>query len=505
MIADATNNGPATTLDWFNMPQTELRSRIRHMLNEGDIKLWNIDERAFRQLVNGTPYDGVSLTTDTLRRIGSSREFNLSEYQSSKVAPVQRDPVQREAAPAAQPDPSILDSDPLLHSRSTDSVSAEDAEINRQLTELQERIKARSSRPAVDDNHITNIAGDTMRAMFDELFNQAVKNKPVEFTDAVGQAVAKFQSADMQAAVSGFVQSEFGQSLVSQVQAGDKTLLPPIKPVSSSFCVNKTTKKIEQMILSRFHIIISGQSGCGKTYPVEQVLNKLGRRWLKISCADGISMSELLAEKTIEVEQGSPVMKVVLKAIPVCVREGIVLIMDEGDQLAGEILSLLNPVTDSFPATLTVPQTGERIVAHKDFQMIMTCNGLTDETGLYAGHQISGALKTRVRFIHAPYLSKTEEVKILVADGLLPYQASELVDVFKKLRSALDKGVLTMPPSTRTMLSISKAMQGKDAYGDRVQSLCLFDMQEALEDHEYGEVEVADGDGARLEVPIGTW
>ena len=475
MIADATTNGPATTLDWFNMPQTELRSRIRHMLNEGDIKLWNIDERAFRQLVNGTPYDGVSLTTDTLRRIGASGEFNLSEYQSSKVAPVQR-----EAAPATQPEPSVAQREPLPDFP-PDFASAEDAEINRQLTELQERIKARSSRPAVDDNHITNIAGDTMRDMFDELFNQAVKNKPVEFTDAVGQAVAKFQSADMQAAVSGFVQSEFGQSLVSQVKAGDKTLLPPIKPVSSSFCVNKTTKKIEQMILSRFHIIISGQSGCGKTYPVEQVLNKLGRRWLKISCADGISMSELLAEKTIEVEQGSPVMKVVLKAIPVCVREGIVLIMDEGDQLAGEILSLLNPVTDSFPATLTVPQTGERIVAHKDFQMIMTCNGITDETGLYSGHQISGALKTRVRFIHAPYLTKTEEVKILVADGLSQTQASDLVDVFKKLRQALEKGVLTMPPSTRTMLSISKAMQGKDAYGDRVQSLTLFTMQEALE------------------------
>jgi len=480
MIADATSNGPATTLDWFNMPQTELRSRIRHMLNEGDIKLWNIDERAFRQLVNGTPYDGVSLTTNTLRCIGSNREFNLSKYQSSKVAPVQQDPVQREAAPATQPEPSVAQREPLPDFP-PDFVSAEDAEIEQQLKDLQERIKARSSRPVVDDNHITNIAGDTMRDMFDELFNQAVKNKPVEFTDAVGQAVAKFQSADMQAAVSGFVQSEFGQTLVSQVQAGDKTLLPPIKPVSSSFCVNKTTKKIEQMILSRFHLIVSGQSGCGKTYPVEQVLNKLGRRWLKISCADGISMSELLAEKTIEVEQGSPVMRVVLKAIPVCVREGIVLIMDEGDQLAGEILSLLNPVTDSFPATLTVPQTGERIVAHKDFQMIMTCNGITDETGLYSGHQISGALKTRVRFIHAPYLTKTEEVKILVADGLSQTQASDLVDVFKKLRQALEKGVLTMPPSTRTMLSISKAMQGKDAYGDRVQSLTLFTMQEALE------------------------
>ena len=447
-----TEDTQVSNTNWQALTQVECRSKLRDMLNSGELTT-SYDVATMRKLINGeiiTNPDGrnFSLSTGDLRNLGETRKL-VTEL-----------PQQRNDA--------------------ADSYDAEDQEIAQAVKDLQDRIKARR-RPVVDDAHITDIAGNVVREEFDDLFNQAVKDSPVAFTDAVGAAVAKFQSNEMQAAVSAFVQSEFGQSLVSQVKAGDKTLLPPLRPVSSSFCENKTTRKIEQMIWSRFHIIVSGDSGSGKTYPVEQVLNKHGRRWLKISCADGISMSELLAEKTIEVEQGAPVMKVVLKAIPVCVREGIVLIMDEGDQLAGEILSLLNPVTDSFPATLTVPQTGERIVAHKDFQMIMTCNGLTDETGLYAGHQISGALKTRVRFIHAPYLSKTEEVKILVADGLSQTQASDLVDVFKKLRIALDKGVLTMPPSTRTMLSISKAMQGKDAYGDRVQSLRLFDMQEALE------------------------
>ena len=450
-----TEDTQVSNINWQALTQVECRSKLRDMLNSGELTT-SYDVATMRKLINGetiTNPDGrnFSLSTGDLRNLGETKTL---------LRDLPQPPERNDAA--------------------DNSYDAEDREIDDAIKQLEE-IKARRSRPVVDDAHITDIAGDVVRDEFEDLFNKAVKDSPVAFTDAVGAAVAKFQSNEMQAAVSAFVQSEFGQSLVSQVKAGDKTLLPPLRPVSSSFCENRTTRKIEQMIWSRFHIIVSGDSGSGKTYPVEQVLNKHGRRWLKISCADGISMSELLAEKTIEVEQGAPVMKVVLKAIPVCVREGIVLIMDEGDQLAGEILSLLNPVTDSFPATLTVPQTGERIVAHKDFQMIMTCNGLTDETGLYSGHQISGALKTRVRFIHAPYLTKTEEVKILVADGLSQTQASDLVDVFKKLRQALEKGVLTMPPSTRTMLSISKAMQGKDAYGDRVQSLSLFDMQEALE------------------------
>lgn len=450
-----TEDTQVSNTNWQALTQVECRSKLRDMLNAGELTT-SYDVATMRKLINGetiTNPDGrnFSLSTGDLRNLGETRTLMPELPQPEK---------RNDAA--------------------NNSYDSEDREIDDAIKQLEE-IKARRSRPVVDDAHITDIAGDVVRDEFDDLFNKAVKSSPVAFTDAVAAAVAKFQSNEMQAAVSAFVQSEFGQSLVSQVKAGDKTLLPPLRPVSSSFCENETTKKIEQLIMSRFHLIVSGDSGSGKTYPVEQVLNKLGRRWLKISCADGLSMSELLAEKTIEIENGATVMKVLLKAIPICVREGIVLIMDEGDQLAGEILSLLNPVTDSFPATLTIPQTQERITAHKDFQLVLTCNGLTDETGLYSGHQISGALKTRVRFVHAAYLSKHEECAILEGDGLSATQASDLVDVFHKLRSALDKGVLTMPPSTRTMLSISKALQGKDAYGERIQSLKMFTMQEALE------------------------
>lgn len=212
--------------------------------------------------------------------------------------------------------------------------------------------------------------------------------------------------------------------------------MPPILGVAPYFRENRTTKQIETGVLSKNHMIVSGPSGSGKTFPVEQVLNKLGRRWVKISCSDGISMSELVAEKTIEIESGAPVMKTILKFLPIAAREGLAVILDEADQLQSELLSAVNSYTDAHPAQVTIPQTGERITAHSDFLVIFTMNGLTDETGLYSGHQISGALKTRCRFVYADYLNKREESNILKADGLTDQQASDLVDKFSILRKA---------------------------------------------------------------------
>ena len=112
--------------------------------------------------------------------------------------------------------------------------------------------------------------------------------------------------------------------------------------------------------------------------------------------------------------------------------------------------------------------------------MALTMNGLTDESGLYSGHSISGALKTRCRFVYADYLTKREEVSILKADGLGDTSAGEVGDVFARLRKAHTAGTLTMPPSTRTMLSVSKAMQGKNAYGVTVEALPMESLQDAI-------------------------
>lgn len=481
-----------TNINWFTLNQTEARSAMRDAVNEGTFTFRNIELPDLRKLINGEEVDGIKWSIADLRTFGNAGSYTHPVTRDELEARQQAPFLSNGAAttPRASDYNSVSDTTAERVS-STSSVMNERLEptpqpapavpdIGKALQDLQSAVIA-SQRPSVDRNEVMQIAMETMASHFQSQFEKAVKSNQQAFDAAIVSAVNKFSTDEMKATVSALMQAEFGGTTHAEIKSGDKTLLPPIRPLCKSFRENPTTKKIEQVILSRFHLIVSGPSGSGKTYPVEQVLNKLGRRYIKISCADGLSMTELLAEKTIEVENGAPVMKVLHKALPICVKEGIALIMDEGDQLAGEILAMLNPVTDSFPATLTIPQTGEVIQAHKDFIMILTCNGLTDESGLYSGHQISGALKTRVRFVYADYLSTRDEVSILTADGLTQSDARNIVDRFKGLRVAHEKGILTMPPSTRTMLSISKAMQGKDAYGDVVAALPQMSLDEALE------------------------
>lgn len=444
-----------TKAQWTVMPQAETRTRIREMLNNGLIKLVNITESDFRELVNGSTLpDGISLGTFKLREVGMT-----CEYVHPTPEPI--------AATIAEPSPEPAASD------------SDDA-LNAALQSLQAAVAARS-RPAIDPQQVQRIAYDTMETHFDGMFADRVKSSSGALDQVISGAVTKFATDEIASTVSVLVQGEFGQSIRTGLADGSATMLPPIRPVSPAFCENSFTKRLAVLIALRAHIISSGPSGAGKTFPIENVLNRLGKRWIKIGCADGISMSELLAEKVIEVENGVPTMKVILKALPICMREGLILIMDEIDKLPDEILSVLYAATDKYPGEIYIPQSGERITAHPDFQIIATCNGLTDESGLYSGHQISGALKTRFVSCPAEYLTKSEEVEILERDGLTRSAASDLVDVFTKLRTAHDSGVLTMPPSTRTMLLMSKLMQGKDTYGNVVPGQQLVTQSEALD------------------------
>ena len=477
MVQSPSNyNMQTAKINWDTLPQGIVRSELRAALNAGNIELLGITLGEFRSLINGESVNGVQLKAADLRAVGKAGFFaaGLSvEAQTKSAQNTDYPATVLEAAPATVDVPAMVAATataPAAAAPTTADASALDA--LRQILQ--------PAAPALDINAVRQQAFDVTRETFPKLFADEIKNAPEAFDAAIAGVVKKFAGTELQATVSALFQTELGQSIVSDVKAGAKVVLPPIRPVSTYFRENKTSKAIEARVLSCFHVIISGPSGSGKTYPLEQVLNKLGRRWLKVSCADGLSMSELLAEKTIEVEDGAPVMRTVLKALPICIREGIVLILDEADQLAGELMSMFNSSMDAHPAEVTIPQTGERIKAHRDFLVALTMNGLTDETGLYSGHSISGALKTRCRFVYADYLTKREEVSILKADGLGDTAAGEVVDAFVRLRKAHTAGTLTMPPSTRTMLSVSKAIQGKNAYGDAVEALPMESLQDAI-------------------------
>jgi len=450
------------TINWTSLTQGEARTALRNMLELGQLKtFYHLSD--MRKLINGEKVKGFKrLTADDLRTIGQLGEFQADNFKESEVV------TQELAAMRAIP-----------NTVKTPAPAPAPAGADQQAFEAFKQI-FQPQAPQLDVGRVRQEAFEVQKDSFGKLFEDQLTKSPDAIEKAISNTVGKFANDELKATVSALMQTELGDSIRGAVASGDKSVLPPILKVAPYFRENRTTKQIETGILSKNHLIVSGPSGSGKTFPVEQTLNKLGRRWVKISCSDGISMSELVAEKTIEIESGAPVMKTILKFLPIAAREGLAVILDEADQLQSELLSAVNSYTDAHPAKVTIPQTGERITAHSDFLVIFTMNGLTDETGLYSGHQISGALKTRCRFVYADYLNKREELNILKADGLTDQQASDLVDKFSILRKAHTAGTLTMPPSTRTMLNISKALQAKDSYGQEIEALDPMSIDEAL-------------------------
>ena len=451
--------------NWNTVDQSTLRSAIRDGVNTGTIKVNGISIQDFRNLVNGMEADGIRLSTVDLRKIGARGCY---EHRLEIVDDYEDEPT--EPTETSADEPVVLNEPP---------------NIGTALQQLQQAIAA-SNRPEVNKASVERIAFDVMTNQFERMHKEQMESSGEMLDEIIQESVSKYASSEVKATVSAIIHDEFGASVRSELDDGTKTLLPQIHPVDPAFCENGFTDQVDAALQGGFHLLVGGPSGCGKTYPIIQMLNKAGRRFIKINCADGVSMSELLAERTIEVEDGHPVMRVILKALPICMREGIPLLMDEIDKLPDEILSIIYPATDAQPAVITIPQTGERIVAKAGFQVIATCNGLGDETGLYSGHQISAALKTRFISIQASYLSRREETDILKKDGLSDAQASSMIDTFEKLRKAHDEGVLSLPPSTRTMLLMSKLMQGKDIAGNVIPGAPERTESEALETCVFG-------------------
>lgn len=215
------------------------------------------------------------------------------------------------------------------------------------------------------------------------------------------------------------------------------------------------------------HVLLSGPSGSGKTYVAEQVCAELSRRMVVVSCADGLTYGALVVTTTLELQQGHTVTRSRYGALPLVMRAGAVLLVDEADQLVPELAAILHAVMepDQRRRRLYVPETGETIQAEEGFAVVLTCNGLRDTSGAYHGHRLSGALLTRTWHAAADYLSTTQERDLLVRAGAPKNLAAALAACMASARKEHVSGNVSVPPSTRTALQIARAMLGQKPDG----------------------------------------
>ena len=334
-----------------------------------------------------------------------------------------------------------------------------------------------------DDEEVEVIANRIFEERFKPSLVEAMNNGcfPDErIQDMIDNTPPKTDDEKMRVMIDESFRSGVGKVMAAEVRDGTKVVLPPLQPACPYFVETPIVEAIEYHLQSGQHIYIDGPSGAGKTYPIEQVLRKHGKRYVKVNFADGIRLSDLTTKQEIVVQDGKTQTKYIDGLLPFCMRHGLPLIGDEVDQLQPETTSIMNPTMDKFPGELLLPGSGERVTASPGFWVALTGNCLTDETGLYSGYKSSNALTNRCAGLKATYLEKKDEIKILEADGLDKTEARMIVNVMHELRDLYTSGgAVSQAPSTRQAVRISRYLQGKDVMGNDNPNLSPLSRDEA--------------------------
>lgn len=204
------------------------------------------------------------------------------------------------------------------------------------------------------------------------------------------------------------------------------------------------------------HLLLIGHCGVGKTSCVEQVSARENWPVKKINLNGQTTVSDLVGQYIAKDGETQWIDGV----LPVCMKNGWVLILDEIDSALPEVLFALHGVLDSDNAHLVLAEKdGETIYPKKGFRVVATANTIgadADERGLYQGtnHMNEAFMDRWSTVIRVGWPPKELEAKILTqrVPGLPASVATLVVRVASECREAFDKGEVYCTFSPRKCL-----------------------------------------------------
>lgn len=162
--------------------------------------------------------------------------------------------------------------------------------------------------------------------------------------------------------------------------ASQASLLAQIPAKNSAFVPFGDYDMVEQVVASRkfFPVFISGPSGNGKTFGVEQACARTNREYISCSITTETDEDDLLGGYRLR--NGNTVFEV--GPVVVAMLRGAVLLLDEVDKASAKIMCL-QPIVDGKP--ITIKKLGITVTAAPGFTVFATANtkGRGDETGKF--------------------------------------------------------------------------------------------------------------------------
>lgn len=184
------------------------------------------------------------------------------------------------------------------------------------------------------------------------------------------------------------------------------------------------------------NVLLTGGTGVGKTTHIVQLAAQTGRPVIRVNFNGETRLSDFVGK--MHVLGGET--RWIDGILPLAMRKGWWLLMDEIDFAEPAVLSLLHPVLEPNPTLVLKENNGEVVVAHPNFRVFATANSIgsmQDRAGTYTGtNQMNEAFLDRWLVIHVPNLPFKEELKIVKTSvrGLKNRWAKRIVEFAQKVR-----------------------------------------------------------------------
>ena len=259
-----------------------------------------------------------------------------------------------------------------------------------------------------------------------------------------------------------------------------------VKSEYNGYYFPSSIKNICSRIEHGRNIFLSGPAGCGKTQMIMKLADMVETKCVRINFHTGTNEGQLIGKFTVR--GGETHFNYGL--IPLAMKNGWWILLDEIDYAEPEHLAVLQPVLEGNPLIM-IQNENEEIKPHPNFRIFASANtkGRGDETQSYTGtNALNLAFVDRWSVVEVDYNLKAEKkiVGKLLNDDVLEEQ---VLKYFKLLRDSTEKGeIMNAAFSTRRLEQFCEALAWKESLKDALEFeiLSRFNKEESDQIREYG-------------------
>lgn len=235
------------------------------------------------------------------------------------------------------------------------------------------------------------------------------------------------------------------------------SLIPDLEP---NYRFQKGISHIIDSINCQENVLLTGPTGSGKTSQVLQLAARTKQGVVRANFNGETRLSDFIGK--MHVIDGET--KWVDGILPLAMRKGYWLLLDEIDFADPSVLSLLHPVLEENPVLVLKENDGEVIKPHPNFRVFGTANSIgamQDRAGSFGGtNQMNEAFLDRWQVVLVPNMSEKEELKVVKTKvgGLKTRWAKRIVEFAQKVRDKKLEGFefSTDSFSTRRVIAWAK-------------------------------------------------